>query len=73
MLPPSERAVKLDLEGVHVRVFYVPSRGRMDVLRKKEKTWRERMERGGAESVCVFDVGQTRGVERLMDSTASKR
>ena len=49
----------LRLEGVHVRVFYVPARNDLNGLDKKISDWKRRFENARAASIEIYDVGQS--------------
>ncbi len=60
------RDVPLDLEGIHVRVFFVPTRGNLKGLDKKVAEWTQRFQKAKAASVVIYDVGQSRILPRLL-------
>lgn len=60
------RDVSLNLEGVHVRVFYVPARNDLRAMQKKIADWTERLNKAGAASVDIYDSGQSAMLQHLM-------
>jgi hypothetical protein len=61
-----KKDVDLNLEGVHVRVFYVPARNDLNGLDKKIFEWKERFKRAKVASVEIYDVGQSDTLPRLL-------
>ena len=57
----------LRLEGVHVRVFYVPARNDLNGLDKKISDWKRRFENAWAASIEIYDVGQSESLPHLLD------
>lgn len=64
------RPVPLNVDGVHVRVFYVPARNDLSNLEKKIKDWRQRFTDAKAASVSIYDVGQSRALALLITDEA---
>jgi hypothetical protein len=60
------------LDGIHVRAFFVPARGRMEVLEQKERDWGARFTQAKAASVQIYDVGQTRALPALLTPLNAK-
>lgn len=60
------KEVELNLKGIHVRVFFVPTRGDLKALEKKIAYWSKRFKDAGAVSLAIYDVGQTRSLAHLL-------
>jgi hypothetical protein len=60
------------LDGIHVRAFFVPARGEMQVLEQKERDWGSRFTQAKAASVQIYDVGQTRALSALLTPPNAK-
>lgn len=56
----------LNLEGVHVRIFFVPARNDLNGLDQKMADWRQRLTEAKAASVDIYDVGQSETLSRLI-------
>lgn len=54
------------LQGVNVRVFYVPTRGDLAALSESIASWTAKFRTWGAASVAIYDTGQTFSLQRLL-------
>lgn len=59
-------SVKLDFSGIRIRTHFLPTRGQMKKLEEMRGLWTEGFKDKGAESVKVFDSGQSLIIERVL-------
>lgn len=62
-----KKTVELNLQGVHVRVFYVPARNDLTGMETKMSSWKEIFSHAGASTVEIYDVGQSEMLPTLLD------